>query len=39
MWGYAEGNAGVIGVIVIAIAVAAVVYLVQRWRGRPGSGR
>jgi hypothetical protein len=33
MWGYAEGNATVVGIVVVIIAVAAVGYVVRRlWR-------
>jgi hypothetical protein len=32
-WGYAEGNATVLGVVVIVVSVAAVTYVVRRfWR-------
>jgi hypothetical protein len=38
MWGYAEGNATVVGIVVALIAGAAVVYVVrQLWR-RGGRG-
>jgi uncharacterized membrane protein len=33
MWGYAEGNATVVGIVVVLIAVAAIAYVVRRlWR-------
>lgn len=33
MWGYAEGNATTIGVVVVVVTVAAVAYVVGRiWR-------
>jgi uncharacterized membrane protein len=33
MWGYAEGNATVVGIVVVIIAVAAIGYVVRRlWR-------
>jgi len=33
MWGYAEGNATVVGIVVVLIAVAALGYVVRRlWR-------
>jgi hypothetical protein len=36
MWGYAEGNATVVGIVVVIIGVAAVGYVVRRLlrRGR-----
>jgi uncharacterized membrane protein len=33
MWGYAEGNATVVAIVVVIIGVAAVVYVARRlWR-------
>jgi hypothetical protein len=33
MWGYAEGNATVVGIVVVIIVVAAVAYVARRlWR-------
>jgi hypothetical protein len=33
MWGYAEGNATVVGFVVVIICVAAVIYVARRlWR-------
>jgi uncharacterized membrane protein len=31
MWGYAEGNATVVGAVVVLIAVAAIAYLIRRF--------
>jgi hypothetical protein len=30
MWGYAEGNATLVGVVVVVVALAAVAYVVKR---------
>ena len=36
MWGYAEGNKTVVGIVVVLVVVAAVAYVARRlWRGRP----
>jgi uncharacterized membrane protein len=33
MWGYAEGNATVVGIVVVLVAVAAIGYVARRlWR-------
>jgi hypothetical protein len=33
MWGYAEGNATVVGIVVVIIVVAAIAYVARRlWR-------
>jgi hypothetical protein len=33
MWGYAEGNATIVGIVVVVIAVAAIGYVARRlWR-------
>jgi hypothetical protein len=36
MWGYAEGNATIVGIVVVIIAAAAIGYVARRWwrRGR-----
>lgn len=35
MWGYAEGNTTVVGMVVVIIGLAAVGYVARRlWRGR-----
>ncbi len=35
MWGYAQGNATVVGIVVVLIGLAAVGYVGRRlWRGR-----
>jgi hypothetical protein len=45
MWGYAEGNATVVGIVVVVIAAAAIGYVVRRlWRragdvAEPAHGR
>ena len=36
MWGYAEGNATVVGVVVVVIAAAAVGYVIRRLGRRGG---
>ena len=36
MWGYAEGNVTLVGIVVVIIGVAAVVYVARRlWRRGP----
>jgi hypothetical protein len=34
MWGYAEGNATVVGFVVVVVVIAAVAYVVRRMMGR-----
>ncbi len=35
MWGYAEGNATIVGIVVALIGAAAIGYVARRlWRGR-----
>lgn len=36
MWGYAEGNPTLVGIVVIIIAVAAVAYVARRFWKRDG---
>jgi len=30
-WGYAEGNRTVVGVVVIVVAIAAILFVTRRW--------
>ena len=33
MWGYAQGNATIVGIVVVIVGAAAIVYVVRRlWR-------
>jgi uncharacterized membrane protein len=34
MWGYAEGNATLVGIVVVIVVVAAVAYVARRLFGR-----
>jgi hypothetical protein len=34
MWGYAEGNATVVGIVVVIVGIAAIAYVVRRLLGR-----
>jgi len=34
MWGYAEGNATLVGIVVVVIALAAIAYVAMRVFGR-----
>jgi hypothetical protein len=34
MWGYAEGNPTIVGVVVIVVALAAVGYVTRKWWNR-----
>ena len=36
MWGYAEGNPTLVGIVVILVAIAAVVYVARRFWKRDG---
>ncbi|HEY0255358.1 MAG TPA: hypothetical protein VGC41_27705 [Kofleriaceae bacterium] len=30
-WGYAEGNATVVGIVVVVLAIAAIAFVTRRW--------
>jgi hypothetical protein len=36
MWGYAEANPTLVGIVVVVVAIAAIAYVTRRWlrRGR-----
>jgi hypothetical protein len=39
LWGYAEADATIVGIVVAAIAIFAIAYVVGRLRGKNGQKR